>query len=523
MVDLAGLRDWSKRARAIPLPERASGNQNHYPERLSRIVCSGALNDYTKWRYRSCRVSNVRYDGRDGSWSQACSSSAAGSAGEQHLQAHAKDHTDIIAHLVSALFDADFGAVPIADGFRSSGLASEAMEMQDARWPARAPWVMMRECAGEGQRASHDPPSSVPVVQRPVQLWYPNQHLFWDCNIGHLLFDWGAGCMIAGGAVGYHMRSASASSASRKTSATSGNDGLLSLRAGANNIADNENDDPAVVLMEAFPFNALQHPACRRIIPVAQPSSTTTAMSGLLELTGKQGDGRPPRHIHFKDVLVGSKSFHIQHDTREPFFNLHNLGREAAFMRYRNSVLSRAGINPLRTPSSHSVLLLRKGASFAENRAKRAIQNIDEAAEWISSALPSLAAANAIQVADLSAFEWQEQLRILMNTSLLVTPCGGASTILPFLPIGATAIITDYPSPYPTSDAIPVHLHGGFYSVSMEGQLWSHFPHVRILYYQMVDEITDWIITDEDGEVDYRQDTAPVLQRARLLHLLSQV
>jgi hypothetical protein len=193
-----------------------------------------------------------------------------------------------------------------------------------------------------------------------------------------------------------------------------------------------------------------------------------------------------------------------------------NAGVEAALAAYRHAVLRAAGLDPSAPrPARHRILLLRKGPSATDGAggARRAIANLDAAAAWLGEAFPSLAARGDVAVFEPHTLSWRAQLAALQAATVLVTPCGGASTVLPFLPAGAAAIVADYPDP-PTNA-----------SVSMEAALWAHVPHVRVLYYQMRGP-DDWVWAaggGDDGGGDggpWRHGTAPVLGRARLVGLV---
>lgn len=81
--------------------------------------------------------------------------------------------------------------------------------------------------------------------------------------------------------------------------------------------------------------------------------------------------------------------------------------------------------------------------------------------------------------ADLSI---SEQLRLVASTTIAISPCGGVSMILPFLPEGAHAVLMNYM----IGPRDPVR-HGECEGCSwtMEAELWRHVRHVHKQYYQV--------------------------------------
>ena len=75
-----------------------------------------------------------------------------------------------------------------------------------------------------------------------------------------------------------------------------------------------------------------------------------------------------------------------------------------------------------------------------------------------------------------------EQFRLLSETTVAVSPCGGVSMILPFLPQGAYAVLLNY-----MLGAGEPQRHGECEGCSwtMEAELWRHVRHVHKMYYQV--------------------------------------
>ena len=123
-------------------------------------------------------------------------------------------------------------------------------------------------------------------------------------------------------------------------------------------------------------------------------------------------------------------------------------------------------------PPQHTILLVRK-------EGRRAIHNIDAVRAHVEARYGRLA---AVEVTGFAGLTMQQQLQLVARTTLAISPCGGISMILPFLPDGAHAILMNYM--LGDGDA---RRHGECKgcSWSMEGELWRHVRHVHKQYYQV--------------------------------------
>jgi hypothetical protein len=185
------------------------------------------------------------------------------------------------------------------------------------------------------------------------------------------------------------------------------------------------------------------------------------------------------RHVCFEQLQVGGSIGVFQQAHRG-----HNRGREALFRGFRDNVLRYHGIDPMSTPKKHKIVLVRK-TSFTF---KRDIKNLDEVAEFLKKAYPDIEST----IVDFSTMTVPEQLKLLMSTTILITPCGGVSATLPFLPEGSHAIITDF---YVSKTQY------GFTegeSGSMEGGLWNHWAHFTKDYYQVREKGVDYELEGDD-------------------------
>jgi hypothetical protein len=116
----------------------------------------------------------------------------------------------------------------------------------------------------------------------------------------------------------------------------------------------------------------------------------------------------------------------------------------------------------------------------------------------------------------------REQLRLIVSATLAVSPPGGVSMILPFLPQGAHAILINYQLAPKGTELRGTERHGpgaseeascSGCSLTMEASLWRHVRHVRKLYYQT------WEPSDfAQGKVG--RDAAVIIKLPRLGYLI---
>lgn len=526
----------------------------------SSLHCTGSLQDYSGTTYRSCVLKNVCYNNEKNEWLYYV-----GNGKQTNNEAMNKESssssTSIFA--IPVRFDSDFGMVSSLS-YRKNGIVSDTMEIQDHRYPVRdslQPHIKLdpypyhhrsslsiRRNHTDNNNNNYDNSRRSMEITQMIQLWYPNQHLFYDCNIGHLLWDWSTSLLynrlVLGignnniwkgmGDTEYRNRvsrrllpnetegtklSSQSESINRLRRTTS----VSSSFSTVSTMDESSRDDISVLLTEEFPrFShvpdalGLEHPLCRKTIPVIQPAHQINTVKHALENLGRSyGDGKPLNEICFRNIAVGGYHYHIQPFPAAQGYSITNLGQDSHFIAYRNSILTTHGLDPsISLPSMHQIVLLKKSASFSNGQqtVRRSIDNLDEAYEWLQKAFPSLDQLNRIQIMEPHKQSWSNQLQIYLSTSILITPCGGISTILPFLPFGATVIVMDYPEPSQNR------------SVSMESILWNHFPYLHILYYQMY-STDDYRIMDindimDNGQINYRQNTVNILQRTRLLSLV---
>ena len=174
---------------------------------------------------------------------------------------------------------------------------------------------------------------------------------------------------------------------------------------------------------------------------------------------------QPKRLLCFEKLLVGG-SFDA--------FNseLLNEGKEPLLHLYRARVLAWHGVPPAATPRQHQLLLVHK-------QGKRGIANFKRVHAYLHRRFSPVANVLTTSYAGLSM---AEQFRLLAETTVAISPCGGVSMILPFLPQGAYAVLLNY-----MLGADEPQRHGECQGCSwtMEAELWRHVRHVHKMYYQV--------------------------------------
>ncbi|CAF3509515.1 unnamed protein product [Rotaria sp. Silwood1] len=185
-------------------------------------------------------------------------------------------------------------------------------------------------------------------------------------------------------------------------------------------------------------------------------------------------------------------------------------GKERLLYDYRTAILQYHGVNVSHLPSRHRIVLVNKTRAF--RRSLRSIKNLVEVKHFIYSTYPKI----KFDVIDWSQYAFTQQMHELYKTTILITPCGGISTIIPFLPEGTHAIIMDF---YVNKQA---YLKGERYRIgesgSMDGALFNYFPHVRKLYYQ-VRSAADYVL-DFPGGSNTRHDASIKINMTRLKELI---
>jgi len=234
-------------------------------------------------------------------------------------------------------------------------------------------------------------------------------------------------------------------------------------------------------------------------------NSIVPAFASKVEEVHRYMDSFATDTICFRRVVAGGGT---------PMFSLDNehltSGKERYLYGYRTAILQYHGVDLSKPPTRHRIILVNKTAS--RRPALRAIKNLPDVLDFIQQTYPTI----EVNVVEWHKMTFTEQMKELYKTTILITPPGGVSCIVPFLPKGAHAIIMDY---YVNEKA---HLPGERWNVgesaSMDAGLWNYFPHIRKLYYQ-VRGLHDFEFVPKNA-TDSRHDVTIVINMDRLKELI---
>lgn len=235
----------------------------------------------------------------------------------------------------------------------------------------------------------------------------------------------------------------------------------------------------------------------------AEASSRSAELTTLSSLAAEHA-GSP--YVCF-ERLVGGGYFEMfnspDHAGKEPFLALYR----HRVLRYHGLVPSRPP--PLPPPTRHSTLLVHK-------EGKRGIANHAAVLAFLQAGCDGQCPGLGARSVEFSAMSVREQLALVSSATLAISPPGGVSMILPFLPEGAHAILVNYRL---SAKDNRVRTHAGQLkacascSWTMETELWRHVRWVRKLPYQV------WESSDFAGGRVGR-DSAVQLKLPRLAYLV---
>ncbi|CAF1265441.1 unnamed protein product [Adineta steineri] len=214
------------------------------------------------------------------------------------------------------------------------------------------------------------------------------------------------------------------------------------------------------------------------------------------------------KHVCFDRLIVGGQlSVFPKSKIKE------NHGREALFYNWRSKIIKYNGFNPNFVPQKHHIIITNKSISqwtHPGSKRHRAIVNLEEVEKFIKLTYPTI----SVEVIEWHTIPFNKQIEKLLNTTILITPCGGVSLIIPMLPNGAHAIVMDY---YVTKTA-----HGYLKGETslMEGALLNHIAHVRKQYYQIYGK-QDYEF-DYPGATDTREASSIIVNMTRLQLLIDK-
>jgi hypothetical protein len=181
--------------------------------------------------------------------------------------------------------------------------------------------------------------------------------------------------------------------------------------------------------------------------------------------------------VCFKKLLVPSFSRFFL-DFRDSF----NEGKEPLLFQFRNDVLSYYGLDPFSKPTKHRILISNKrnSANFRSSIWRthfRSIANENQLFEFLKEKYSHI----RVDMIDLADLSLEDQLQEMLDTTILITPNGGVSMIMPFIAIDSYAIIMDYLG----GQKKELFHYSHHESASMEISFWNLWPHFNKMYYQV--------------------------------------
>ncbi|CAF1045362.1 unnamed protein product [Adineta steineri] len=214
------------------------------------------------------------------------------------------------------------------------------------------------------------------------------------------------------------------------------------------------------------------------------------------------------KYVCFDTLIVGGQMTILKNpQTKE------NYGREALFYNWRSKIIQYNGFDPNFIPKKHHIIITNKSDSLwmhSDAKRYRAIANLEEVEKFIRYTYPNI----STEVIEWHTIPFDKQIEKLLHTTILITPCGGVSLILPMLPHGAHAIVMDY---YVT---MPLHGFQVGQSGSLDSAFLNHISHVRIQYYQIYGP-NDYQFDFPEGR-NPRNDASIVINMTRLQLLIDK-
>eukprot|EP00965_Chrysotila_dentata_P204576 6182418-Pleurochrysis_carterae.AAC.1 len=161
----------------------------------------------------------------------------------------------------------------------------------------------------------------------------------------------------------------------------------------------------------------------------ASSEAPPSALQTLRELRARVASLRRP--VCFARLLVGG-----YHD----MFNAEShAGKEPLIALYRERVLQFHGVDPAYVPTEHRALLLRKDG-------RRGMANVDAVFDFMRGGCDGQCdeLRSRVQMMSPQLLTIREQLEAISRATIAVSPAGGVSMALPFLPQGACVILVNY-------------------------------------------------------------------------------
>ena len=186
-------------------------------------------------------------------------------------------------------------------------------------------------------------------------------------------------------------------------------------------------------------------------------------------------------------------------------------GKEPLLQLYRRRVLRFHGLSPTAPPPrEHQLLLVHK-------QGRRGIHNYEGVKAHLEGGCDGQCTGLKVLAAEFHGMTIRRQLEMVSRSTLALSPPGGVSMILPFMPEGAHVILINYMLPKERAKKATTkglsHQECAGCSWTMEAELWNHVRHVRTLFYQV------WEPEDFAGRRPGR-DAAVVIKLPRLSYLV---
>ena len=207
--------------------------------------------------------------------------------------------------------------------------------------------------------------------------------------------------------------------------------------------------------------------ACHKFMAMLTPGMTdrpylAATQPDLRERLGVKADAEL---VCFENVLTGNGPWGFQQ----------SLGKSPSWWQYHAFYLSNMGVPYNHTPKKHRITVSIKDG-------KRSLYNNQEMVEHLKKTFPSYEV-DAIELYQLGG--WKQELTYLLDTTVLITPCGGVSMSSMFLPHGSAMIVVDF------WDVLKGNTKG------MEERLWSNLGYVRPFHYPFVESE---VVLEEEAE-----------------------
>ena len=184
-----------------------------------------------------------------------------------------------------------------------------------------------------------------------------------------------------------------------------------------------------------------------------------------------------------------------------------NRNRAASFSAFRSDLYAAHGLDPHHRPQRHHLVLVNK-------RGRRGFNNLMATYEQLR-LTARYAEVQMTVVDDFKRWSFVEQLQLLSNATIVLSPCGGISMLFLLLPHPATLIVSTYPERL---------ADGSVRAVRMEGQVWDWQSNVHTEHYAVLDD-SDFELSDGVNPLSrysLRNHASTVLKLERLLPLLDQ-